>query len=249
MKKLILTIFLISLVGCVTFEEALQKNDYNVADEILKKNPEEINKFDKYGITPLVNAVLSNKKDNVEFLINKGADINKETNLKLTVYQSDNSGWTAFHYAVYKGNINIINLFLNNNNTNINAKDKKGRTPLFIAYRYNPSLIDVLKQKDANINGLSIPKKCLCFLSNGNELEEDMSVDEVVAKLAVRTGYPEMDNLTSDAHRMVIEDSIKGNYLAILRNTIDYKSSGKVITKTIELKFEKDRKLKKCNCY
>ncbi len=52
------------------------------------------------------------------------------------VYEFDKQKQTGLHWAAKRGLTNIM-LLLIKNNANINAKDVLGRTPLWIAWRYN----------------------------------------------------------------------------------------------------------------
>jgi ankyrin repeat protein len=68
--------------------------------------------------TVLIGAVDNENTDLVQFLLKKGAQINRR----------DADEFTALHQAVYKGNAEIVTLLLKNG-AEVNAKDNLGRTP------------------------------------------------------------------------------------------------------------------------
>jgi ankyrin repeat protein len=71
------------------------------------------------GITPISMAALNGKTEVIEFLLNKGADVNARSR----------DGGTALHGAAFLGHIETVNLLLNKG-ANPNVRNKKGETPL-----------------------------------------------------------------------------------------------------------------------
>jgi len=127
-----------------------------------------VNVKDDDGYTPLVYAIWENDKDMVELLISKGADVNAEDNNGYTPYY-----WAAFdpskdivelltakgatpvsniHLASYAGDLEKVKSFIEEG-TDVNAKDKFGRTPLFEAVPAETNNVaEFLIAKGADVN-------------------------------------------------------------------------------------------------
>lgn len=70
----------------------------------------------------LINATLNEKMNDIQFLLESGANINTKTE----------NGYTPLHIAVYKNNIELVELLLSNG-ANTNLVSNSGETPLSIA--------------------------------------------------------------------------------------------------------------------
>jgi ankyrin repeat protein/beta-lactamase regulating signal transducer with metallopeptidase domain len=140
-----------------------------------------VNTKDKEGYTAIYDAAARGHKDVVEFLINKGADINIRVDI-----DAKNSGlWTPLQTAVRHNQASVVELLISkgasvntkdkwgfsplhtaakhgytgvaehliDKGADLNAKNNNGETPLHIAARRNNKLAaELLITKDANIN-------------------------------------------------------------------------------------------------
>ncbi|XP_046643226.1 serine/threonine-protein phosphatase 6 regulatory ankyrin repeat subunit A-like [Daphnia pulicaria] len=107
-----------------------------VIDAILETGKFDINGVDNRGWTPLHLAILgSNAVKNARHLIGKGADPNI----------ADKNGVTLLHLAtIFAETTELIDIFLETGQCNINGVDNDGRTPLYWAIeRYAPVTINV----------------------------------------------------------------------------------------------------------
>ena len=116
---------------------------------LLIENGADVNKEDKDGNTPLIEAVMGNNESIIRFLIENGADVNKENRKGNTplIETCDN----------YKDNENIIRLLIENG-ADVNKEGKNGDTPLIVTHRKgNENIKRLLIENGA----LSIDKKKL----------------------------------------------------------------------------------------
>jgi ankyrin repeat protein len=104
-----------------------------------------INSTDRDGRTILTNCVAKNNLDFVKKLLHyEGIDIDHQ----------DMNGYTALHFSVEVGNIDILSILLENK-ASIDKQDKWGNTPLWRAvhnYPENKHIIERLIDLGANLN-------------------------------------------------------------------------------------------------
>ncbi len=111
--------------------------------KFLIENGCNVNHQDKDGITPLVDAILQEQYDIVKYLIAKGADVN---------LKSHKENETALHFSQATQNLKIISLLIKNG-ADLEAKDSKGQTPLFLAgTQGNLPVVKFLVAKGAKID-------------------------------------------------------------------------------------------------
>lgn len=94
--------------------------------KVLIKNGADVNAMGKEGWSPLILATNQGRLKMVDLLLNAGVDINL-ANAKL--------GITPLHLSSVKGYGKITTMLLKRGAA-VNAKDKRGRTPLYYACRY-----------------------------------------------------------------------------------------------------------------
>ncbi|CAB0044597.1 unnamed protein product [Trichogramma brassicae] len=105
------------------------------------------NAQDKSGKTPLYRAVECGNKKVMEKLLRKGVDLNL----------ANNNGWTPLHYICYYCGFNFLEIFFKicddqQRTVNVNAQDKKGKTPLREALDANEiEVAKVLLRRGANL--------------------------------------------------------------------------------------------------
>jgi ankyrin repeat protein len=123
----------------------------------------------------LLEAAKTGNVEDVEKLIEEGADVNARGNIRSTplhyaakkgntavvkillqnyadVNLKNKKRYTALHYAVDKGHIPVIMVLLKHDKIDINAQDQFGRTPLHLAVDSSVAIIDILVLYGANIN-------------------------------------------------------------------------------------------------
>jgi hypothetical protein len=148
MKVNPMKLFIIVLVGTFIaasfvfsddIHEAAKKGDLEKTQKILGENPELLDALDKNGFTPLHWAVIFGKKDMIEHLIGKGADI-KGLNKALR-------GWTPLQSALFAYN-NAVSDLLVAHGALKDVDREKGLTYLYLAASSgNAPLIDKLIEK------------------------------------------------------------------------------------------------------
>jgi ankyrin repeat protein len=117
------------------------------------------------GQTPLDIAISKNRKEIIELLIAKGADISLHTASRVgalakvtsliekeaDINTKDTSGRTALHYAVENGHQDVVELLIASG-ADVNVKDKDGNAPGHVALsKNNEAVLDLLIAKGANI--------------------------------------------------------------------------------------------------
>jgi ankyrin repeat protein len=101
---------------------------------------------DKFGRTPLHLAVESGVKDAVQFLLDKGAKINRPAW----------NGWTPLHLAVEENQIDIVELLLEKG-ANGDAVDEYGNKPLHIAAKRRVEILELLLERSGQVDD---PTRC-----------------------------------------------------------------------------------------
>jgi ankyrin repeat protein len=130
--------------ACCIGESAIVKN-------VLAKSPELINTFSMDGFTPLGLACFFGHFKIVEYLVEKGADVN---------IPSSNSFQVApIHSATAISNYEITDLLLRNG-ADVNAKQQSGVTPLHsAAHNGKIEIIKLLVKHGADINAKTVDNK------------------------------------------------------------------------------------------
>ena len=83
----------------------------------------EVNRIGAEECTPLMHEVYMHNYENINILIENGADIN---------YQSKYDGYTSLHWAARKGDLKIVKLLLNNG-AKISSVNNENQTPKDLA--------------------------------------------------------------------------------------------------------------------
>lgn len=134
--------------------QAVSSNDFSKVSEILKTNTDSIDEVNENGETPLLIAVHNNQNDIAKKLIDAGANVNQQDNIKdspylyagaegkteILTYMLSHStpdqsitnrfGGNALIPAAEKGHIENVELLLNDGNVNINHQNNYGYTAL-----------------------------------------------------------------------------------------------------------------------
>jgi len=123
---------------------------------IANNNIEDVKKILKSGIdvdlrdsdlrTPLMEAIIQNKKDFVKLFISLGADVNAV----------DSNKWTPLHFAVQEAiennDLDVVKLLISSG-ADVNAQESNGNTPLSQAVFYkNKKVQEFLLSNNADEN-------------------------------------------------------------------------------------------------
>lgn len=139
--------FLFSIYGCGPetdpIHDAVISKDMAKIKTLLDKGVS-VDKTDSRGRTPLYWAALQGSKEIAEYLISRGAQINKGASWK--------SDSTPLHVAAQKGHTDIVELLLNKG-ANVNAANRVRKTPLHLAaWDICPETVEYLLKKGADVN-------------------------------------------------------------------------------------------------
>ena len=103
---------------------------HNASPEVTKyliSRGANVNKIGAEECTPIMYEVYMHNYENIEILLENGADIN---------YQSQYDGYTSLHWASRKGDLEMVKLFINNG-ANINSLNNENQTPKDLAKENN----------------------------------------------------------------------------------------------------------------
>jgi hypothetical protein len=121
---------------------AAYSGNSEVARKVIEYNRTYINARDEDGSTPLLFASRGHCfKDGsvLRLLLEHGADINVQNRI----------GWTALHWASYKGALEVVRLLLERG-ADVEAKDNDGQTALQVAARYGrEKVVELLREHGA----------------------------------------------------------------------------------------------------
>ena len=129
-----------STVGDI--QDAAKSGDIERVRTLLNSNPNLLSSKTDEGLTPLHEAALYGRKEVVELLLDRKAEINS----------TDNGGGTALHYAAMNDHKDVVELLLTNN-AEVNATNLDGDTPLdYAAMKGHNDIIKLLLGKKADVN-------------------------------------------------------------------------------------------------
>jgi|AntRauTorcE11898_2_1112593.scaffolds.fasta_scaffold37000_1 ankyrin repeat protein len=120
---------------------AAENGHLKIVKNLINRAKMDPNQHDnQFDVTPLMAASYAGHQSTVEFLIEKGADVN----------YSNKDGGTALHNAAYGGNVGVVTVLIDEG-ADVNAKLVNGITPLhFAAQRGNTGVVEVLLKADAD---------------------------------------------------------------------------------------------------
>ena len=115
----LMSVFSVLLLTAQDIHKAAGQGDLDKVKEILEKNPELLDGEDVQGNTPLTLAANSGRKEVVEYLITKGADLNSTNTYK----------YTPLHYSILRRHIGIAGMLVEAG-ADVNVPNVWGYTPL-----------------------------------------------------------------------------------------------------------------------
>lgn len=163
MKKFLVIFFSFALImlisGSVSHGEhrppifrSITNNDIKAVKDIITRFPNVIeDRGYPCDTTPLIYAASMGRKEIVEFLISRGANLNAQV-----VYYQQFKGCTALHFAAWSGHKEVVQLLLKAG-AKYDIKDAKGKTPL--AYAVMCQKKDVIRILQAEKYKHQQPKK------------------------------------------------------------------------------------------
>jgi uncharacterized protein len=118
---------------------AMREPSPKVAQILIKAPKIDLNPITDDGETPLMMAAIKGQTELAIAMIEKGADVNKP-------------GWTPLHYAATAGNVQLINILLENH-AYIDAESPNKTTPLMMAAHYGtPGAVKLLLEEGADVS-------------------------------------------------------------------------------------------------
>jgi len=118
---------------------ALRIDAFEVADVLISRTDTDVNRANLVGETPMMLAAFKGRKDMVEKLIARKAEVNK-------------TGWTPLHYAAAIGNNGIVALLIEHS-AYIDAESPNQTTPMMMAARGGHiSTVRLLIDEGADVN-------------------------------------------------------------------------------------------------
>jgi len=123
----------------------ISKGDFETAKKTLTEFG--INVSDGDGRTALINSVIENKIEFIDWLLDNGADINAQ----------DRGGYSALHF-VGQERLTEIGTHLLNRSPNLELRDNYGNTPLWTAVmnsRQSLSVVKLFLDKGANTDNVN----------------------------------------------------------------------------------------------
>ncbi len=115
-----------------TLREAIKNNSVNIVKELIDEGVD-VNKADKYGVTPLIIAALYDQLYLVKLLLDKGAEVN----------HTDKYGETPLYVAAKCGQLDVAQLLLDKG-AEVNKANTDGATPFDMAAYYGHTEIEDL---------------------------------------------------------------------------------------------------------
>lgn len=200
-----------------------KNKDYKAIEQALK-NGQNINKPLWEGNNMLLLGAQQNNIEEVKFAIEHKANI----------HATNNDGETALHWAAYNGNINMINLLLNNDGKDpkqdLNKPSKTGRTPLHMAalnkntteaikvlliQGADPNLTDKNKQTPAHYSAILRHWDNLeVFIKRNVSITQkdanDLSVDDMLLTHADIQGMIKFFYYVTPSTQKVFDDKLSG---------------------------------------
>lgn len=144
------------------FKYALEGNK-KMVKFLFENGKVDLNAVDADGNTPLMFAVKSGKREVVEYLLKKGAQID----------YIDNFGVSPLHLATRKNCEDLVYLLLEYG-ANINLCDNYNQTPIFDAVmENNPKMIELLFVNGANINHQNREGRTPLMVSSYNRFRQE----------------------------------------------------------------------------
>jgi ankyrin repeat protein len=92
-----------------------------------------VNAIDSNLATPLIRAVLCNQVDVVNVIMQKCMECD------CRVYDFDNQGFAAFHWAIMLGHVDIVSLMSFRDRSLLTRADKSGRSPFYLCSLLRPN--------------------------------------------------------------------------------------------------------------
>lgn len=188
---------------------AARRNTVDVIEVLLDAGAD-INDIDAYGDTPLHAAVSNNTLDVVQYLIDKGAYI----------YSKTDYGETPLHYAARENKLDILIFLLENGaRSDINEKNKEGKTPYILAFSQgnddrDEMVLEVLVSYGATVYDLDKGGNTKLHL-----IAESGSYDELFQLL---NKEKDLDvNLRNGDHETPLHLAIEYNSIDIVRLLLD----------------------------
>lgn len=142
------------------FDEAALYGEVDKVKEFIDQDPSLVNQGDEYGFTALHQSAQEGHLKIIQYLIDKGADVNA----------TNEDGTTPLHLVAYQEAVEL----LLKNGADIEAKNKDGETPLIISIFNQDSeeVIERLLMAGANIKAKNNDGQTALDIANMREEDE-----------------------------------------------------------------------------
>mmetsp|Transcript_24607 Transcript_24607/g.46233 ORF Transcript_24607/g.46233 Transcript_24607/m.46233 type:complete len:473 (+) Transcript_24607:180-1598(+) len=127
-----------------------EKERKEIINILVEKGQADVNKLDFHNYSPLHYAVIWGWDDIVEYLVEKGADIE----------QLDIVGDNCLMLACKHNHLTVVEWLVENTEISVNSRNAEGNTALFIAVENgNLDICECLLSYDADVNAVNYSKK------------------------------------------------------------------------------------------
>jgi ankyrin repeat protein len=176
--------------------------------ELLLANKADVNALNQ-NFTPLRAAILNHHPDVADLLIASNAQVTifdaagggyvniVKAQLKADpalATATDDSGWTALHFAARNGHLDVAKLLLANK-ADVNVKTKIGMTPLEVAFAFSPSAMPFARTTDTNYEAIAE-----LLIAHGAEVSSRSNVGLTALHYAASAGFTNVINELLDRH-------------------------------------------------
>ncbi len=207
-----------------TYKMLVEKYDLNV------------NHKGSYGSFSFFNACKSENKELIEFILEKGFNIDNK----------DNNEYKALMISSEEGNIDIIKLLLEKG-ADVNAKNSKGGTALLIASKYrNLEVIKILLEKGADINNkdnrgcsslmIASQKSHIgvvkLLLANGSNVNDKSNDGETALIIASRNDNEELVKLLLESEANIDDSNVENETALTIASSNDNIEMVKLLLKS-----------------
>ena len=185
---------LVLLSGCATLHDAVHIGDINTVTYLLDSGKYDVNVKNKYGYTPLYEAVSGGNLDIVRLLLDRKADVNAKSKYDTT----------PLHKAAYASprHIDIVRLLIDRG-ADVNAKTDGGYTPLYEAA--NGGSVEIAKlliKKGADIDDAIVKLE-----SKGDEKAK--AGVKMLEKLTEKQQPEASKNLTKEDMEKIVQAAVE----------------------------------------
>lgn len=184
---------------------------------LLSHDSIDVNAKDPHGYTPLLFSVDESNSYAVEKLLAcPSVKVNEVCDIRPVNVNEEVNGVTALHLALVRGSLGIVKALLTHSNTDVNAQNSHGSTPLHLAIKILPDL-GVIKEI------LNAPNLCVNLKDKEGKTAFHSAIYKLcTTKAAMLLDYPGLDVATVDADGMTPLQHATEAYMKAKDPSLDY---------------------------